>query len=328
MFHLKKGLLLSALFFAFSLEADNVSFTFYNDFFGGKDGHFTNGATLKWLENTQEKDNSYTNMLLSLARNISLPLDNSKRYNAGLSLGQIIITPNNTQLETAQYNDLPYVGHLSLASFLFEWDKKSFNEYSIEAGIMGKYSGAEFVQKTFHKMIGSEQPQGWDTQLSTRFTLNLLVQHGMKSWQGRVGDDLQSDWFNHYGVTFGNFNISAFGGSVIRIGHNYVQNFNANYPDLKGEANLLDSDTQQHGFGWSTSAGIETKLLAYSAILDRATNNGYAVHKNIFNAVLHTSGSIYYDQHKFRLFYEFPTPYTKEDHSIKVIGGFEYSYRF
>ncbi len=324
---MKKGLFFSALCLALSLEADNVSFTFYNDFFGGKDGHFTNGATLKWLETTQEKDNGYTNMLLSLAQNIFLPLDNSKRHNAGLSLGQIIITPNNTQLATAQYNDLPYAGHLSLSSFLFEWDKENFNEYSIEAGIMGKYSGAEFVQKTFHKMIGSEQPQGWDTQLGTRFTLNLLLQHGMKSWQGKVGANLESDWFNHYGVTLGNFNVSAFGGSVIRIGHNYVQNFNAHYPDLKGEANLLGG-AQQHGFGWSTSAGLETKLLAYSAILDRAANNGYAVHKNIFHALVHISGSLYYDQHKFGLFYEFPTPYTKEEHTIKVIGGFEYSYRF
>ena len=325
---MKKRLFLSALFFALSLEADNVSFTFYNDFFGGKDGHFTNGAALKWLETGQKKENSYTNMLLSLAHNLSLSLDNSKHYNAGLSLGQIIITPNDTQLETAQYNDLPYAGHLSLSSFLFEWDKNSFNEYSIEAGIMGKYSGAEFVQKTFHKMIGNEQPQGWDTQLSTRFTFNLLLQHGIKSWQGRVGDDLQSDWFNHYGVTLGNFNVSAFGGSVIRIGQNYVQNFNAHYPALKGEANLLGGDTGKHGFGWSASTGLDTKLLAYSAILDRAVNNGYAVHKNVLNALVHISGSLYYNHHKVRLFYEISTPYIKEDHSMNVIGGFEYSYGF
>ena len=323
-----KRLFLGMLFCTVSLEADNVSFTFYNDFFAGSDGHFTNGGSLSWLETGQEKENSYTNMLLSVAKSISLPLSSSKHYNGGLSLEQMIITPENTELATVQYDDFPYAGYLSLSGFLFEWDEESFTEYSVEIGIMGKYSGAEFVQTTFHTMIGSKQPQGWDTQLGTQFTLNLLLQHGMKSWQGTLRNDLKSDWFNHYGVTLGNFNTSAFAGSAIRIGENYSQNFNAHYPYLKGQANLLDVDSLKHGFGWSTSAGLETKVLVYSAILDRADNNGYAIHKNIFNALVHFSGSLYYNHHKFRLFYEIPTPYIKEDHTINIVGGFKYSYKF
>ena len=325
---MEKRLLLGTLFFTLSLEADNVSFIFYNDFFAGSDGHFTDGASLSWIETAKENENSYTDMMLSFAQGISLPLDNSKHYNAGLNLKQIIVTPDNTQIATVQKNDFPYAGYLSLSSFLLEWDKDSFNEYGIEAGIMGKYSSAEFIQKTFHKMINSEEPKGWGTQLSTRFTLNLLLQHGMKSWQGTVGNNLQSDWFNHYGITLGNFNTSAFAGSAIRIGQNYVQNFNAHYPYLRGEANLLNADSIKHGFGWSTTAGFETKVLAYSAILDRADNNGYIVHKNILNALAHFSGSIYYNHHKFKLFYEIPTPYIKENNSINVIGGFEYIYKF
>ena len=323
-----KKRLLGTLLLTLSLEADNVSFTFYNDFFAGNDGHFTDGASLNWLETTQKNENSYTDMILSLTHDILLPLDNSKHHNAGLSLEQMIITPDDTDLKAYQYNDFPYAGYLSLSSFLFEWDKDSFNEYSIEIGIMGKYSGAEFIQKSFHKVIRNKVPQGWDTQLNTLFTLNLLLQHGMKSWQGTLSNNLQSDWFNHYGITFGNFNISAFAGSVIRIGQNYIQNFNTHYPYLKGESNLLDADRLKDGFGWSTSAGLETRVLGYSAILDRANNNGYAIHKNILNALIHLSGSIYYNHHKFRLFYEIPTPYIEEYHSINIIGGFEYSYKF
>jgi len=134
--------------------------------------------------------------------------------------------------------------------------------------------------------------------------------------------------FNHYGGTLGNFNVSAFGGSIIRIGQNYVRNFNAHYPFLKGEANLIGVDTPKHGFGWSASTGLEAKMLAYSAILDRATDLGYNIHKNFLNALVYISGSLYYNQHKFRLFYEIPRPYIKESHTIYMIGGFEYSYRF
>jgi len=325
---MKNKLLLGTLLFSLSLEADSVSFTFYNDFFAGSDGHFTNGASFSWLEDKKKSDNIYTNMLLSLAHKISLPLDSSKNYNAGISLEQIIVTPENIDAKTVQHNDFPYAGYLSISSFLFEWDHDSFNEYRVEVGVMGKYSGAEFIQKNFHKIIGSEQPQGWNTQLSTRYTLNFLLQRGIKSWQGNLTNTLQADWCNHYGITAGNFNVSAFGGSSIRIGKNYVQNFNVHYPYLKGEANLLGVDTVKHGFGWSLSSGLETKILVYSAILDRADNNGYAVHKNILNALAYFSGSIYYNQHKFRLFYEIPTPYIKEDNAVNIFGGFEYIYKF
>jgi len=182
------------LFFAVALQADTISYTFYNDFFGGTDGHFTNGASLVWLEDG--KDKRYTDKVLALAKGSFFCSDDTMHYNAGINVQQTIVTPENTQLSTPQYNDLPYAGYLSISSFLFKWDKKGFTEYSIEAGIIGKYSGAEFVQKTFHKIIGSNQPQGWDTQLSTQFTLNLLLQHGTISWQGNVGDDFQADWFN------------------------------------------------------------------------------------------------------------------------------------
>ncbi|WP_418641052.1 lipid A deacylase LpxR family protein [Sulfurimonas sp. ST-27] len=325
---MKNKLLLGILFFTLLLDADNISSTFYNDFFGGSDGHFTNGASFNWLEDKKKGDNVYTNMLLSLAHKISLPVNGSKKYNAGISLEQIIITPENIDVKNVQYNDFPYAGYLSISSFLFEWDDDSFNEYRVEIGVMGKYSGAEFIQKKFHKIIKSEQPQGWSTQLGTKYTLNFLLQHGVKAWQRKIVNTLQTDWCYHYGMTAGNFDVSVFTGTGIRIGKNYVQNFNVHYPYLKEEANLLSVDTLKHGFGWSLSSGLETKVLLYSVILDKASSDGYAVHKNILNALAYFSGSIYYNQHKFRLFYEIPTPYIKEDNAINIFGGFEYIYIF
>ncbi len=324
---MKKTFLVAVVAGATLLRADSFSFIIYNDFFGGKDGHFTNGASLKWLESAEDGKNEYTSLLHSLTQKLSISTDNSKRYNAGINLEQIIVTPNDTQLTVPQYDDLPYAGYLSVSSFLFEWDEKSFNEYAVEIGVMGKYSGAEIVQKTFHKIIGSKQPLGWDTQLGTRFTLNLLLQHGVKSWEGKIFDSFESDWFNHYGVTVGNYNVSAFAGSIMRIGQNYAHNFNGHYPFLKGEANLL-GDTPKQGLGWSTSMGIETKILAYSAILDGAIHEGYSIHKNVLNAMGYVSGSLYYSRHKFRLFYEVPSSCVKEAQRVKIIGGFEYSYKF
>ena len=320
-----KSLALSLLLFV-SLRADEASFVLYNDFFAGTDGHFTNGASFSWLEDNEQ--NSYTHFLLSSLGKFPITFDNSKKYNAGLSINQIILTPTNTEISTPQYNDLPYAGYLSLSTFLFEWDVHSFNEYSLELGVVGKESGAEYMQKTFHKIIGNDKPQGWDTQLGTRYTFNLFYHHGAKPWQGKVGQNLDADWFYHYGATLGTFDMSAFGGTAFRIGQNYVHNFNTHYPYLKEEANLVSVDTTKKGLGWSVGVGVDGEYLAYSYIFDKAKNDGYAVHIKGLSAVANLSASLYYNHHKFRFFYEIPTHYIKEERGVNMFGGFMYSYKF
>jgi len=325
---MKKKILSNALLISASLYADSISFTLYNDFFAGHDMHFTSATSLIWIENNYMQKNLYSDTLSSLLQNISIPLDTTKHHSAGINLEQMIVTPENTRLKTPQYNDLPYAGYLSLSTFLLEWNQNSFTEYSVEFGIIGKDSAADFMQNNFHKIIGNGQLQGWNTQLNTRFTVNLLWQRGVKSWRGTLFDSLKADWFNHYGINAGTFDVSTFGGTAIRIGHNYIQNFNTHYPYLKGEANLLRSDDLVHGFGWSFSTSLETKALLYSAILDGALREGYQTHKHIFNALACFSTSLYYNRHQLRLFYEIPTPYIKEEKKINIFGGLAYSYRF
>lgn len=320
-----KLLALSILLFV-SLRADEYSFTMYNDFFAGTDGHFTNAVSLAWLEDNQK--NSYTNFLTSTFDTLSFPLNGLKNYNAGLSINQIMVTPNVTTIAVPQYNDLPYAGYLSLETYLFEWDAHSFNEYSLEIGVIGKESGAEFMQKTFHKMIGNKEPKGWNTQLGTGYTVNLLLQHGVKQWQGKIGHNLQADWFYHYGATLGTFNLSAFGGTAFRVGQNYVHNFNAHYPYLKEESGLISVDGLKQGFGWSASGGIDGEYLAYSYIFDKAKDEGYAVDIAGLTAVANLSASLYYNHHKFRFFYEIPSHYVKEEKGVNIFGGFIYSYKF
>ena len=309
-----------------SLHADEYSFVMYNDFFVGTDRHFTNAVSLSWLE--ENENNAYTNFVTSTLDALYFPLETSKNYNAGVSINQIMLTPNDTTIATPQYDDFPYAGYLSLNTYLFEWDSHSFNEYGIEVGIVGKASGAELMQKTVHKIIGNKGPNGWDTQLGTKYTVNLLLHHGVKQWQGKIKQNLQADWFYHYGLTLGTFDISTFGGTSFRIGQNYVHNFNSHYPYLKEEAGLLSVDELKKGFGWSASAGINGEYLAYSYILHQAENDGYAADIEHVRVAANFSASVYYNHHKFRFFYEIPSYYTKEETSVNIFGGFIYSYKF
>ncbi|MCK9455502.1 MAG: lipid A deacylase LpxR family protein [Sulfurimonas sp.] len=325
------------LFFSLTLNADQVSFSFYNDVFAGTDRHFTNGISFSWLDDTyrashndNNKSSSYSNFTGKIVETLPfISPDRVKNYNAGISISQIMITPKDISVTTPQYNDLPYVGHLVLSFFMFEWDEKSFTEYRIESGVVGKESGTKFVQNIAHKFVSDTETKGWDTQLGTKYTINTLFRFGEISWEKNNINWLSMDWFNHFGVQAGNFMIDAFGGTMFRIGDNYARSFNLHYPYLKEEASLLRLDKKhEDDLGWSLSIGANGSLMAYSYILDEAKKEGYATDKNIINISLYAGADLYYDVHKLTFFYQTQPHYTTQQKKIDIFGGLVYSFQF
>ncbi|WP_373036694.1 lipid A deacylase LpxR family protein [Sulfurimonas sp.] len=328
----KKKLL--SLLVATTLSADQFSFQLYNDFFAGTDQHFTNGVAFSWLDNAYENNvsnsiTSYSNLMIDTFETLSPNgLDKSKRYSAGASLSQIIITPIDTTLSTPQYDDIPYAGYLALSGYIFEWDEKSFNELRIELGVVGKESLAQEVQDTFHNIIRNHHAKGWDTQIEIKYTLNLLYRYGETSWKSNKSGSLSIDWFNHTGFEFGNFEIRGFAGTMFRIGDNYIQNFNVHYPYLKEEAGLLEIEKNSHGFGWALSTGINGEIVGYSYIIDQAQKDGYDISNRTFNVSLYVGAELYYNVHKLSYFYQSHSPYTNEQNNADTYGSFMYSYQF
>jgi hypothetical protein len=305
-----KSILLSFFIYG-SLYAGQFSFIFYNDYFAGTDEHFTNGMALNWMQDVVRSDNN-----------------SSKYTTSGLSISQILLTPANTQLQTPQYNDIPYAAHLSLSAYLFQWSAREFYEYRLEIGVLGKEAGGELVQNSFHRMIGNKTLKGWNTQLGTQYTLNALWKYGTISWQKKISRGIEMDWFHQAGFELGNFITDIFGSTMFRFGQNYNKNFNVHYPYLKEEGAFLKRSTKHKGFGWAVSSGINGQFLAYSCIIDKAQNAGYALDNNYFNASLYTGLEIYYQAHKFTFFYQSQSPYSFKQNSFDTFGGFSYSYLF
>ena len=250
------------LLYTFTLQADQFSLLFYNDAFAKTDHHFTNGLSVSWLDDTFEnKDDpeltSYSALMFNLADAISFgSMDISRKHTAGIGLSQIIITPDDLTQSVPQYDDVPYVGYLALSFYFFEWDNVSFKEYRLETGVVGEESGAGWLQKKIHHIVGDTKPQGWDTQLGTDWMFNVLYRQGYKSWTYHDRSRLSMDWFNHFGIQAGNYTTDAFAGTVFRLGQNYIENFNVAYPYLKEEASSLRAYGKHYGFGWSLSAGV------------------------------------------------------------------------
>jgi lipid A 3-O-deacylase len=329
--HYKKIL---PILIASTLSADQFSFQLYNDFFAGTDQHFTNGVAFSWLDDTYEHKedssvNAYSELMIDAFKAVAPNgLDSSKRYNAGASLSQIIITPIDTTISTPQYDDIPYAGYLALGLYLFEWDDDNFVEYRVDLGVVGPNSGAQQMQNTFHSLIGNEYAKGWDTQIGTKYTVNVLYRRGYISWKSKSSDSLSMDWFNHAGLQLGTFEIDAFVGTMFRIGDNYIQNFNVHYPYLREEASLLEVDKVCHGFGWSLSTGLNGALQGYSYIVDQAQKDGYDISERSLHASLYLGAELYYNVHKLSYFYQSQSPYTHQQEGSDTYGSLMYSYQF
>jgi hypothetical protein len=329
-----KTKLLLTLILASALDADQFSFQFNNDAFAGTDRHYSNGVALSWIDNTYEdkvtSDISYYSkfMLDTFSVLTQNSLDESKKYNAGVSISQAILTPDDVTQTTAQYNDMPYAAYLAMSFYIFEWDDDSFNEYRIRFGVVGEDALGEAMQNSFHALIGNEEAKGWDTQLKTQYNATLLLQHGEISWEYHKDDSLFMDWFNHFGVQVGNFTTEMFGGTMFRFGDNYSRGFNTHSPILNEEASMIQLKERNENFGWSVSSGISIALQAYSYILEESSNQGYEVTKKVFSGSLYIGSDLFYQKHKLTFFYESPTKYSDQQNERDIFGGFTYTYIF
>lgn len=317
-----------------ALQADQFSLLYYNDAFARTDQHFTNGLNISWLDDTFEnKDDpeltGYSAWMFNVVDAVSFgSMDASRKHTAGIGLSQTIITPDYLKKSVPQYDDLPYVGYLSLSFFLFEWDNVSFTEYRLETGVVGEESGAKWLQTTVHRIIGATEPKGWDTQLGTDWMFNVLYRQGYKSWTYHDSSGVSMDWFNNFGLEAGNYRTAAFAGTVFRLGQNYSENFNISYPYMKEEALLLRAYGKHHGFGWSLSAGVNGELLAYSYIHEESKKEGYALDDKIFNISPYAGASVYYDEYKITFFYQGQTYTLNGENEIDFFGGFKLGFNF
>jgi len=93
----------------------------------------------------------------------------------GWSLTQSIFTPEDIETTQPDISDWPYSGALYLSHSLHSSDRtRGYNiQTELVAGVMGKASLAEPVQKFVHRNINSPYPMGWDKQYPTDVLVNI-----------------------------------------------------------------------------------------------------------------------------------------------------------
>ncbi|RLA30412.1 MAG: hypothetical protein DRR15_14835 [Gammaproteobacteria bacterium] len=148
-------------------EADWSSVTIDNDLFVGNDNGYTSGIYYSWFDtpdnNKPEPGLLARAMMWSISGRGPAAIEVSVK-----TIGQSVVTPDDITLEDPPRppDDMPYGGLLFYSDSWVKVYATQAEKIGVTLGIVGKYSFAEQSQTFIHKVLGGDEPKGWDTQLN------------------------------------------------------------------------------------------------------------------------------------------------------------------
>lgn len=201
-------------------------FTLYveNDYFTGTDRNYTNGVKLSWMtaDLSDWGQRGWRQHLLE-----SLPFINATgtQKNLGFSLGQNIYTPKDSTRRVPDPMDRPYAGWTYLEGSFVSKSSTRADIVSVQVGLFGPSSLAEQTQKTFHRVIDDDLPQGWDHQLRDEVGVNLIYEQRRRLVTRAFSDRVGFDVIPHGGVCLGTVQSYVNLGATLRMGLNLPSDF-------------------------------------------------------------------------------------------------------
>lgn len=254
-----------------------------NDLFAGSDEGYTNGVRLSYISGsrTPEEFGSVQKALRRLIgdnesygffRDISGFDDPNKiSYNFGLSLTQLMFTPETLDAPTAPPGERPYAGWLGLGYSLHAKDTDSLTSLGFIVGVIGPSALGEQTQNLVHDIRGFDRFEGWDSQIDNEITFDLLYDRKENVQIYESGSRrFKIDGFTEWGVSLGSFRTNAYAGGMLRYGYNLSKAF----PDPRLSLNSYSLEPFQGQIkprvGWSIYGllGVRGTYAAYDASLD------------------------------------------------------------
>lgn len=246
----------------FTLQVENDVF----NRIGKSDRDYTNGVRFGWLSPALPELPNGIATLLTFPTFFGEGPVSSVTRRVGISVGQNIYTPQDTDSSGPIFNDRPYVGWL-YASFALQQTYKRANPetgkddpvrldtIALDLGLVGPAAGGEFVQNNFHKLIGVDTANGWANQIHNEPTFGLTFERRWRVGHGIVFDEpkLEYDVVPRLGATIGNAQTFASIGGTVRIGKELRSDFGPTRarPALPGSEGFIGD-----GFGWYLFAGL------------------------------------------------------------------------
>ncbi len=97
-------------------------------------------------------------------------------------LGQTMNTPSDISIVVPNERELPYSTLLSLTNSYVTVKTTYADRSSTSLGVVGPTAFGKETQKHVHKLLGSDEPQGWDSQLKNEFVFQFSRARTWRLW--------------------------------------------------------------------------------------------------------------------------------------------------
>ena len=244
------------------LDGSQLSMTVENDLFNGTDQYYTNGVRLGWTS-------ALDDVPLNLKRAAAPLMGGYGKTRWHVSLGQNLYTPDDITTDPANPDDRPYAAWLYGSIGLVNDTGDAQTSAMLFVGTTGEPALGEPTQDFVHDLIGSKDPQGWDSQINAEPTLMLLYE---RKWTARpIGEvtGMAVDLQPHVSGAVGNVFTYGAAGLTVRFGQDLPGDYGP--PRIQPQTPGSDYFTPVDDFGWYLFAGAEGRAVAYNMFLDGNT---------------------------------------------------------
>jgi hypothetical protein len=298
-----------------------LSLTVENDMFGGSDRYYTNGVLLTWRSPSEDLPWP----LAALDRNLDFALGPGQ-VRWGLSFGQNIYTPQDTQRRNPDPNDRPYAGYLYGAASLVRTTERTQTLAEVQLGVVGPSALGEFVQNNYHDLLNIKNAEGWERQLKDEPAATLLLERRWRLSLSPVGS-LQAEVIPVLSGALGNVQTYVAGGGLLRIG----DGLDADWGPVRIRPALAGSGFFQprQDFGWYVFAGVEGRAIARDIFLDGNTwRDSPRVDKRIFVGDLQAGAAVMWRGMRFAYTHVLRSEEFYGQRGLQSFGSFSVSFRF
>ena len=166
----------------------SLTFTVENDVFSNSDNNYSNGIGVAWVSDAVDaNDDRFVGRWTRFWSFVPFVADAGYTTYASWSLAQEMNTPDDIRNRNPSAKDQPYSGILYVDSTLYARNKDWTHAWQLKLGVVGPVSRADDVQRSFHKLIGADEPRGWHTQLPNEPVVNLTYTVAHLAAAGHAG---------------------------------------------------------------------------------------------------------------------------------------------
>jgi lipid A 3-O-deacylase len=247
-------------------DCAHAAFILENDSPTGRDRYYTNGFLFAWSSRAYHPP-AWLSPLTGPAAGL-VPAENLRW---GLSLGQKMYTPEDTQTRNPDPEDRPYAGWLYGALTLISSGPRQLSSVELQIGVVGPSALGEEAQNGTHRLMRIPTAKGWDHQIKDEPGVNLVLSRQLRVNQATGFDDISVGVVPSFALSLGNVSTYASAGAMLRIGNALEADFGPPRVRPASAGSVFYESTADGGLGWYLFAGVEGRVVARDIALDGNT---------------------------------------------------------